>query len=26
MFVNVAVSEGSDQTWCLLAASCWQRN
>lgn len=26
MIVNVAVSQGSDQTWCLLAASCQQRN
>ena len=26
MFVNVAVSQGSDQTWCLLAALCQQRN
>lgn len=26
MIANVAVSQGSDQTWCLLDASCQQRN
>jgi hypothetical protein len=26
MFVSVVVSQGSDQTWCLLDASYQQRN